>query len=98
MSLLNESFVRAVRLREDKIGSFDRYPFSIPAIRNLGELEIGPKVTAFLGENGSGKSTLLEAIAVAAGGNPPGGAVKFTVSTRKSGTEVLGGVRLGGGN
>lgn len=94
MPLLNESFLRAVRLREDKIGSFDLYPFSIPAIRNLGELEISPKVTAFLGENGSGKSTLLEAIAVAAGFNPEGGSMNFRFSTRSSESELWRALRL----
>ena len=91
---LCEFFLRSVRLREDKIDSFDRYPFYIPAVRNLGELEIGPKVTAFLGENGSGKSTLLEAIAVAAGFNPEGGSMNFKFSTRSSESELWRALRL----
>lgn len=94
MPLLNESFLRAVRLREDKIESLDRYPFSIPSIRSLGELELSPKVTAFLGENGSGKSTLLEAIAVAAGFNPEGGSMNFRFSTRSSESELWRALRL----
>lgn len=92
--ILNESFLRSVRLRDDRVGTFDAYPFSIPAIRNLGELEIGPKVTAFLGENGSGKSTLLEAIAVAAGFNPEGGSMSFRFSTRSSESELWRALRL----
>lgn len=43
------------------------FPFSVPAIRSLGELSFDTSVTFFVGENGSGKSTLLEAIALAAG-------------------------------
>ena len=35
------------------------YPYDIPAIAGLGELEFAP-VTVLVGENGSGKSTLIE--------------------------------------
>ena len=48
------------------------YPFDIPAIAGLGELEFAP-ITVLVGENGSGKSTLIEAIAVAGGFNAEGG-------------------------
>jgi len=42
------------------------FPFNVPAIRTLPDIEIHPSVTLLVGENGSGKSTLLEAIAAAA--------------------------------
>jgi predicted ATPase len=45
----------------------DTFPFSIPAVKTLSELEFSTPVTFFVGENGSGKSTVLEAIAAAAG-------------------------------
>ena len=45
----------------------DTFPFSVPAIRTLPELQLDTAVTFFVGENGTGKSTLLEAIAIAAG-------------------------------
>src|ERR1700716_1879579 len=79
-----ELFVRSVVLRRDEIETFDAYPFSIPAIRQLHELQLDSPVTLFAGENGSGKSTLVEAIAVAAGFNPEGGSRNMTVSTRPS--------------
>ena len=44
----------------------DAFPFSVPSIRSLAELQFDTPVTFFVGENGSGKSTLLEAIALAA--------------------------------
>ncbi len=44
----------------------DRFPFSVPAIRSLTELDLSAPVTFFVGENGSGKSTMLEGIAAAA--------------------------------
>lgn len=43
------------------------YPFSIPLVQSLAELEFDAPVTVLVGENGSGKSTLLEALAVGAG-------------------------------
>lgn len=64
--------------------TFDAFPFSIPAIRNLGTIEIAPSLTFLVGENGSGKSTLLEGIAVAAGLNSEGGSQNFTFATRPS--------------
>jgi predicted ATPase len=44
----------------------DRYPFAVPALRELDRLEFTTPVTFFVGENGSGKSTLLEAMALKA--------------------------------
>ena len=60
------------------------YPFSLPVVRNLDELEFHPKVTFLVGENGSGKSTLIEALAVAWGFNAEGGSVNFSFGTRES--------------
>jgi len=80
----DDLFVRALVLKRDEIESFDAYPFSIPAVRQLDELKLDSRVTLFAGENGSGKSTLVEAIAVAAGFNPEGGSRNMTVSTRPS--------------
>jgi len=64
----------------DSVESVDRYPFSIPALRALDDLDMNHAVTFFVGENGSGKSTLLEAIAAVAGLNPEGGTrnLRFT--------------------
>src|SRR5438034_10501964 len=45
----------------------ETFPFSVPAIRSLGCLDLDAAVTFFVGENGSGKSTVLEGIAAAAG-------------------------------
>ncbi len=42
------------------------YPFSVPQIRALPQLDVNRSVTFFVGENGSGKSTLLEGVASAA--------------------------------
>ena len=53
----------------DQHHSFDAdiFPFSLPLIHNLKEIQFQNQVTFFVGENGSGKSTILEAIAHNAG-------------------------------
>jgi predicted ATPase len=81
-------FLRTVRLLREEVPSFDAYPFSLPAVRELFELAFHPSVTYVVGENGSGKSTLLEAIAVACGFNPEGGSKNFAFSTRASHSEL----------
>ena len=60
------------------------YPFNLPVLRGLHELEFHPKVTFLVGENGSGKSTLIEALAVAWGFNAEGGTRNFNFATRAS--------------
>jgi predicted ATPase len=80
----SDGYLRAVRLVRDSVRDFKIYPFSIPSISSLDELEIDPKVTFLIGENGSGKSTLLEAIAVLAGFNAEGGSKNFRFGTRRS--------------
>jgi len=77
-------YVREIKLRRERVPSFDQYPFSLPVVRNLQTLALHPAVTFIVGENGSGKSTLLEAIAVAWGFNPEGGTKNFKFQTRGS--------------
>src|SRR5690349_20285124 len=88
VGLGNEGFIRSVELVRDRVESFERYPFSIPAVAKLGTLSLDPRVTFFVGENGSGKSTLIEAIAVAAGFNAEGGSKNFNFATRQSESEL----------
>jgi predicted ATPase len=83
-----DAFIRSIELLRDQVKDFDRYPFSIPAVRALDTLDLNPKVTFFVGENGSGKSTLVEAIAVAAGFNAEGGSKNFKFATRSSESEL----------
>lgn len=66
-------FLNRVILDREAVTDWEAYPFSVPAIRGLNELELHPKVTFFVGENGSGKSTLLEAIAEKLGFQSKGG-------------------------
>lgn len=47
--------------------SLTHYPFNVPVIRSLQQMDFTNPVTFFVGENGSGKSTLLEALAASIG-------------------------------
>lgn len=66
-------YLRHVSLKRDQIASFELYPFSVPAVRELDTLDFHPDVTFLVGENGSGKSTLIEAIALSLGFGAEGG-------------------------
>ena len=81
---VTEPFLRSLVLDRDRIDDPAAYPFSIPAIASLTELEFNPHVTFLAGANASGKSTLIEAIAVACGLNPEGGSRNFNFQTRAS--------------
>lgn len=70
-------FLRAARLDGPPA---DAYPFDIPAVRCLDELEYSA-VTVFAGDNGSGKSTIVEALAIAAGFNAEGGSLNLNFET-----------------
>jgi len=77
-------FIRSISLKRDDIPGFDAYPFDMPAVRNLHEIDLHSSVTYFVGDNGTGKSTLLEAIAVSFRLNPEGGNRNFSFGTRES--------------
>ncbi|WP_245595264.1 AAA family ATPase [Fictibacillus gelatini] len=87
-------YLRKLEVKRNNIPSFKRYPFHLPAVKSLTELNFHPDVTYLIGENGMGKSTLLEAIAIAIGFNPEGGTFNFNFSTRDSHSELERYVRL----
>jgi predicted ATPase len=89
MSAGVDPFIKSVEVDWTHVARRDAYPFTLPAVTELGRLELDPGVTFLVGENGSGKSTLLEAMAVAAGMNAEGGGRNFNFSTR-SAESVLG--------
>jgi predicted ATPase len=82
--MLSDQYLVEMRLDRARIPSFDSYPFSLSAVRNLDKLDLHRNVTFIIGENGSGKSTLLEALAVAWGFNAEGGTQNFQFDTRAS--------------
>lgn len=95
--MISKQYVSQVRLRVNDVPSFDRYPFSLPAVRHLDVLDLHPKITFIVGENGSGKSTLMEAMAVSFGFNPEGGTKNFGFGTRASHSELHEYIRLSKG-
>ncbi|RSZ58714.1 AAA family ATPase [Massilia atriviolacea] len=86
--MISSHYVSRIALLRERVDSFERYPFCLPAVRSLHELELHPKVTFIIGENGSGKSTLLEAMAVSLGFNAEGGTRNFSFGTRRSHSEL----------
>ena len=54
-------------------GRTDTFPFNVPAIQALEQVEFRQPVTFLVGENGSGKSTFLEALAAGIGAITVGG-------------------------
>lgn len=65
--------LKKISILADRIEDGNAYPFSVPAIRSLRELNLTSRICFFTGENGTGKSTLLEAIAAHYGFGPEGG-------------------------
>ena len=88
MSFEERPYLKQISLKRDDVADFESYPFAIPSVRALNDLEFHSDVTFFVGENGSGKSTLLEAIAVALGFNPEGGNKNTQFSTSETHSEL----------
>ncbi len=86
--MIRDQFISEIKLKREKVESFDKYPFCLNAVKTLDTLTLHPAVTFIIGENGSGKSTLLEAIATAWGFNPEGGTKNFNFMTRRSHSDL----------
>lgn len=82
--MVSEQFLREIKLKRDKIDSYEKYPFNLKIVQKLKSLKLHKSVTFIAGENGTGKSTLLEALAIASGYNPEGGTRNFNFATRAS--------------
>ena len=59
--------LKSMRVERPEAGWRDEYPFNVPVIQSLTQLEFTSPVTFLVGENGSGKSALLEGLACAVG-------------------------------
>jgi AAA15 family ATPase/GTPase len=62
MTKRTKPYLLRASIRPDADVDYDTYPFSIPAVREIGNIDFHPNVTFFVGENGSGKSTVMEGI------------------------------------
>lgn len=76
------------------IAERNTYPYNIPSIIGLRELELKNDITFIVGENGMGKSTLVEAIAINAGFNPEGGTKNFNFQTNNSHSSLFNDLKL----
>lgn len=83
---MKENFILSVTLKNDKNIDFTKYPFNIPIIKKLKNIEVkfSSRITFLVGENGSGKSTFIEALAISQGFNPEGGSRNFNFHTNNS--------------
>jgi predicted ATPase len=95
--MISAQYLGRVTLQRERVDSFERYPFSLAAVRALEYIDLHPRMTILVGENGSGKSTLLEAIAVSLGFNAEGGTRNFRFDTRTSHSELHAYLRVGKG-
>ena len=87
-------YLMSAQILWDRVENREAYPFSLPAISKIEEIEFHPEVTFFVGENGSGKSTLIEALAVAWGFNAEGGSKNFNFRTFESHSKLHQTLRL----
>ena len=69
--------LKTIKILHGRVQDWNAYPFSLPAIKSLDELNLRARVCLFAGENGTGKSTLLEAIAAHYGFGREGGNRNF---------------------
>lgn len=91
---ITNQYIRGMELQREKVPSFSQYPFCLPAINNLFNLDFHENVTFIVGENGTGKSTILEAIATSYGFNPEGGTKNFNFSSRDTHSDLHNYIRL----
>lgn len=74
-------FIEKVTYNKENVDS-TIYPFNLPVLSKLDELEFKKPVTFLIGENGSGKSTLIEALAILCKINPEGGSQNYMFNTK----------------
>ncbi len=94
MPLSEKPYLQTVSLDIGNDVDTQAYPFTIPAVRDIGKLKFHQDVTFFVGENGAGKSTVLEALAVALGFSPEGGTRNVQLSTTESTSDLHHFIRL----
>jgi len=94
MTMRTKPYLLHASFRPDAAIDYDSYPFSIPAVRELGNIRFHSNVTFFVGENGSGKSTVLEGIAIALGFGSEGGTRNVQFRTAESISQLHETIRL----
>lgn len=87
-------FLHRLTFLEREFSAKTEYPFTIPAFRDLEQIEFASNITFLVGENGSGKSTLIEAIAYRCGFNTAGGGRNNTYQVTSSESALGESIRL----
>lgn len=90
-------YLLSASIRPDLDVDYDAYPFQIPAVREIGNIDFHPNVTFFVGENGSGKSTVMEGIALALGFAAEGGTKNVRLDSAGSTSPLHEALRLARG-
>lgn len=85
----SQPYLRQAVFHPDKQPDWQAWPFTVPAVRDVGRIAFHPSVTFFVGENGSGKSTVLEALAQALGFSAEGGSKNVRFQTVENSTSPL---------
>ncbi|MGG1663593.1 AAA family ATPase [Brevibacillus sp. NRS-1366] len=87
-------YLRTIKLLREEFPDTKQYPFGLPSLQKIDEIELESSVTFFVGENGSGKSTLLEAIAYQCGFHTAGGSRNNYYEVEKSESSLGDYIRL----
>lgn len=85
---MNKNYIQSLRLKKEKIDSFEKYPYNLDVIKNLDKIYFHKNVTFLLGENWTWKSTLLEALAIEYGLNPEWGSNNINFKTKETHSEL----------
>lgn len=83
MNLAEKPYLRSLKILKEDI-EIEKYPFNIPAIQRINDINFHPDVTFLVGENGIGKSTLMEALAINLGFNAEGGNKNVNFKTKNT--------------
>ena len=92
--MLKDQFIISFELLKDNIESNEEYPYNLPVVKHLDEINLHKNVTFFVGENGTGKSTLLEALAIQYWFNPEWWSKNFNFSTANTHSELSENIRI----
>src|SRR6187431_3542823 len=84
MTKRTKPYLLHASIRPDADVDYESYPFSIPAVREIANIDFHPNVTFFVGENGTGKSTVMEGLAVSLGFGSEGGTRNVQFKTADS--------------
>jgi predicted ATPase len=68
--------LKTIKILRERV-DWEIYPFTVPAIRSLDELNLRSRVCLFAGENGTSNPLLLEALAAHYGFGREGGNCNF---------------------